>query len=288
MRVLYATDGSEPAGNAGDLIVAMADRAEIDVTVLSVVPTGLPALKHMPEALHSEQDRREHAERVAAAAAGRLRDEGFSVESATPEGSPSEVIESVAQERGVELLVVGGGPRSSIVGRLLGSVTTALLHGPAPLLVVREAPSRQRPMVLAGVDGSQHADRAVALAASFLDPARCDVAAVAVAVLMTATLTAPYGGYAISAPNDEVEREVMAPARDHVEKAAATLRARGFEPRTHVVMGHPVKRLMGMADSIDPELLVVGSRGMSSPERAFLGSVSDQLVRLAPACLIGR
>lgn len=288
MHVLYATDGSEPAGNAGDLIVAMADRSEVDVTVLSVVPAGALALKHVPEALMSDRDRREHAERVAAVTSGRLRDEGFTVDTATPEGRPGEVIASAARQQGVELVVVGGGPRSSVVGRLLGSVTTALLHGDAPLLVVREAPVRERPTVLVGTDGSAHAERAVDLAASFLDPARCDVAVVSVAVLMTATLTAPYGGYATSAPSEELERKATAPAREATEKAAATLRARGFDPRTTVVMGHPVKRLIGMADSLDPELLVVGSRGLSYPERVFLGSVSDQMVRLAPACLIGR
>jgi nucleotide-binding universal stress UspA family protein len=163
-----------------------------------------------------------------------------------------------------------------------------MLHGATPLLVVREAPVGDRPNVLIGTDGSQHAEHAVDLAASFLDQSRCDVAVVSVAVLMTATPSAPYGGYATSAPTEELEREATAPAREATEKAAASLRARGFDPRTFVVMGHPVKRLIGMADSLDPELLVVGSRGLGYPERAFLGSVSDQMVRLAPACLIGR
>jgi nucleotide-binding universal stress UspA family protein len=53
-------------------------------------------------------------------------------------------------------------------------------------------------------------------------------------------------------------------------------------------MGHPVKRLIAVAEGANASLLVVGSRGMSYTERAFLGSVSDQIVRQAPACLVGR
>jgi nucleotide-binding universal stress UspA family protein len=288
MHVLYATDGSEAAGEAGDLIVAMADRAEVDVTVMSVVPTGRPTVKHLPDALKSERARREHAERVATAASQRLRDEGFTVDSATPKGRPSDVIRSAAVERGADLLVVGAGPKSPVIGRFLGSVTTSLLHGREPLLVVREAPTGDRPKAVVATDGSRHSDRAVALASSFLDPARCDVTVVSVAVLITATPSAPYGGYATSAPNEETGREVVRPAWEHVEKAAGTMRARGFEPRTEVVMGHPVKRLISISKDSDAALLVVGSRGTGYPELMYLGSVSDQMVRMAPACLIGR
>jgi nucleotide-binding universal stress UspA family protein len=288
MHVLYATDGSRPAGDAGNLIVAMADRAEVDVTVMSVVPTGLPTVRHLPEALRTDRARREHAERVVAAASQRLRDEGFKVDSATPEGRPSDVIRSTAIDRGADLLAVGAGPKSSVMGRMLGSVTTALLHGRTPLLVAREAPTGAQPKAVVATDGSQHADRAVTLATSFLDPTRCDVTVVSVAVLITATPSAPYGGYATSAPNEETGREVVRPAWEHVEKAAATMRARGFEPRTEVVMGHPVKRLISISKSSDAALVVVGSRGTGSPERKYLGSVSDQMVRMAPACLIGR
>jgi nucleotide-binding universal stress UspA family protein len=285
---LYATDGDEPAIDAGEVIVAAADRSEVNVTVLSVVPTGFPTVEHLPELLQSKEGRRAPAERAAEAAVKRLAQAGFAVEAITPDGRPNEVIASTAQERGADLLVLGAGPRSPIVGRLLGSVATDLLHGPTPLLVTREAPATERMRVVVGTDGSRHARRAVELASVFLDPERCDVAIVSVAVLVTATPEAPYGGYAISASSEEAEREVTAPAWERVEQAAASMRAHGFDPRTEVVMGHPVKRLMAVADQADASLLVVGSRGMSYPERAFLGSVSDQIVRQAPACLVGR
>jgi nucleotide-binding universal stress UspA family protein len=287
MRVLYATDGSEAAIAAGDVLIASADRAEVDVTLLSVVPTGMPAVKHLSGALRPEEDLREYAERVVAAGAARLRDAGFTVEEEIAEGRPDNVITRTAEQTGTDLLVVGAGPRSVLVGRLLGSATTALLHGSTSMLVVRDAPAARPVNVVIGTDGSAHAGRAVELAATFLDPERCGVTVVSVAVLIVATPEAPYGGYAITAPDESYEA-VAGPAREHVEKAAGTLRARGFEPRTEVILGHPVKRLLGVAGDTDAALVVVGSRGLSNPDRAFLGSVSDQIVRQAPACLVAR
>ena len=287
MRVLYATDGSEAADAAGDVIVATADRADVGVTVLSVVPQGMPAVKHLPEALRPAEEARQRAERAVASGAMRLRDAGFTVEERIADGRPDEVITATAAEIGADLLVVGAGPRSMIVGRLLGSVTTALLHGSTSMLIARDAHAGGPVNVVIGTDGSAHAGRAVELAATYLDPQRCHVTVVSVAVLIVSTHDAPYGGYATTAPQESFDA-VTGPAREHVEKAATTLRARGFEPRTEVVLGHPVKRLLGVATDTDASLVVVGSRGMSYPDRAFLGSVSDQLVRQAPACIVAR
>lgn len=288
MRILYAADGSEASAHADDLLVAAADRQTLEVTTVTVAPTGAPSIKHLPEFLQSVEGRRAHAEKAAAAAAQRLRDEGFSVEEVTPEGEPADVITGLADEREADLIAVGGGPSSGVVGRLLGSVTTHLLHGSISLLVVRQPPPSADVQIVVATDGSDHASRAVELAAELLDPERCAVTVVSVAVLKTSTPRAPYGGYAISAPNEEAEQQVVEPARQHAEAAAAVLRERGFEPQESVVMGHPVKRLMGVADDLGAALVVVGSRGLNYPERAFLGSTSDQIVRQAPACLIGR
>jgi nucleotide-binding universal stress UspA family protein len=99
------------------------------------------------------------------------------------EGRPNEVIASLARDRGADVVALGAGPRSLIVGRFLGSVATDLLHGPMPLLIAREAPTADRVRVVVGTDGSGHADRAIGLASQFLDPERCDVTIVSVAVL---------------------------------------------------------------------------------------------------------
>jgi nucleotide-binding universal stress UspA family protein len=81
---------------------------------------------------------------------------------------------------------------------------------------------------------------------------------------------------------------VLAPARQHVERAAERLTAAGFGVDTQVVLGHPVKRLLAEIDNSGAALAIVGSRGLDAVDRAVLGSVSDQMVRHAPATLVGR
>jgi nucleotide-binding universal stress UspA family protein len=288
LEVLYATDGGELAIDAGEVMAAAGDREEINVTVLSVASDGLPAVKHLSEVLQSKADRRDRAERAAEAAVTRLAQAGFRVDAITAEGTPHEVIASVAERRGAELLLLGAGPRSPIHGHFLGSAATELMHGSTPLLVARRAPVGGRMRVVVGTDGSGDANRATELASRFLDPERCQVTIVSVAVLIAVTPGAPYGGYATSASNEATERTVSAPAWEHVDEAAAIMQVHRFDAHREVVMGHPAKRLVAVADRQDASLLVVGTRGRSYMERAFLGSVSEEIVRHAPACLVGR
>jgi nucleotide-binding universal stress UspA family protein len=51
---------------------------------------------------------------------------------------------------------------------------------------------------------------------------------------------------------------------------------------TRVVWGFAADRLADVADAEDAELLVVGSRGRGALKAAFLGSVSTELVGVAP------
>jgi nucleotide-binding universal stress UspA family protein len=288
MHILHATDGTSAAANAREVVAAVADPMRVRVTVMSVVPAGVPALKHLSRSLWAHRDRRGAAVDAVGVAGDRLRVAGFKVETTTPEGRPDVVIAGTAASRDVDLLVLGAGPPGALTGRLLGSTTTALLHGPLPVLVARRRPIAGRTNVVVGTDGSDHALRAARLAAELLDPRRCDVTVCSVGVLRAATPAEPYGGYAVSALSPEVEQQVLDPVCRHADEVAAVYRELGFAVSTHPAMGHPVRRLLAVADEVGATLLVVGSRGLSYPDRAFLGSISDQLVRHGPATLVGR
>ncbi len=287
MRVLYATDGADAAVDAGRLLDVLASR-DVEVVAASVVWTGPPDLRHLRAALRSDETRHRAAQDAVDEAVESLRAAGFTVDGVVGEGRPAPTLIEIATARQADLIVAGTGVQW-LGGRLLGSVSTALLHAaPMSVLIGDVAPRDAPAHVVAGTDGSEHAARAIEVATGLLDPERCSVTVLSAAKLIASTLTPPFTGHATSAPSAEVEAEVLAPAQAHAEEAAERFTAAGFTADTRAVLGHPVKRLLAEVDDLGAALAVVGSRGLDAMDRVALGSVSDEVARHAPAALVGR
>jgi nucleotide-binding universal stress UspA family protein len=62
--------------------------------------------------------------------------------------------------------------------------------------------------------------------------------------------------------------------RKPVEEAAALAAEHDVPARTELVLGNPVDEIVAYADSIDADLIVVGSRGHGAVASVLLGSVS--------------
>lgn len=274
MRVLYATDGSPGAAKAAALLEALADRSAAEVTVLTVAGAS-----------RSGSSLRPRAEEIAELAADSLHGAGFSTTAQVAEGRAAHVITQHARDH--DVVVLGSRSLGWSARRLLGSVGTHVLHSSSrSVLIVHEAPAVPMRVIVA-VDGSADARCAVEAAAQLLDPERCEVSVLAVAELLAPVLHPPYVAHAMSAPEGR-EEEVTAPAREAAQEAVEQLRAAGFRTEQHVVMGHPLRRLLAEAEEAGAALVVVGSRGLNPLDRVVLGSVSDQLTRNAPATLVGR
>jgi nucleotide-binding universal stress UspA family protein len=288
MHVLFATDGGDAALDAATLVVSVADRERTHITVLAVAPEGIPSLRYLDDALRPGAQRKANAEQAASDALRIFEAAGFNTHTLVTEGHPGREIIATAEHHAAGLIVMGSGI-TGLAGRLLGSVCNHVLHRtPSSVLIVRERPRRERIHVVAGVDGSEGSERALDVAMEFLDPQRCSITVLGVAELLTSTVTPPHVAHATSAPPSEIEARITQPAREHAAAAVDRLSDRGFDAQAHIVLGHPVKRLLSEIDNLDAELAVAGSRGLDALDRIALGSVSDQLVRNAPATLVGR
>ena len=141
MKVLYATDGFEPSIDAGKLLEKVGDKDRIGVTVMSVTHTGFPAPEHMPLMLDPEPSRREDTLEIVDGAVERLREAGFNATGRTAEGHPGQEIVRLVEKDWYDLIVMGSGNRTWLGARLLGSVSTYVLHtSPWSVVVVHEAP----------------------------------------------------------------------------------------------------------------------------------------------------
>jgi nucleotide-binding universal stress UspA family protein len=92
------------------------------------------------------------------------------------------------------------------------------------------------------------------------------------------------GGVMSEAEYTELESARRREGQTHVEAAADALGVKGAE--TVVLLGHPGATLCELAEQRAARAIVMGSRGRGGIKRAFLGSVSDHVVRNAPCPVV--
>jgi nucleotide-binding universal stress UspA family protein len=128
--------------------------------------------------------------------------------------------------------------------------------------------------ILHANDGSDHAFRALDLAIGL---ARRDGAA----MHMVSVEEIP--------PMPEFIEEIrethgVAARRFHgvLQRARSMAEPEGVNLHTHVVTGHPVRRIVELADELRADLLVIGATGHSALYERTIGSRADRIIQLAP------
>jgi nucleotide-binding universal stress UspA family protein len=134
--------------------------------------------------------------------------------------------------------------------------------------------------IVCGVDGSPDSQAALQVAARLAAQLnlRLVVAHVAEPAFVPYAAAAPFGGnigrYALM---EEVESQQEAAER----LLRQVVTAAGVDTERRAAVGVPAEQLAEIADEVDAELIVVGSRGRGAFKAAFLGSVSNSLVGIA-------
>ena len=95
--------------------------------------------------------------------------------------------------------------------------------------------------------------------------------------------------HAVINPLYTYEGIMLSPPLEHLEKAGREVLNRsqliaeknGVQVKTRLVIGHHAEEIAKVANEEGFDLLVVGSRGLSTVKAFLLGSVSEKLSRLA-------
>jgi nucleotide-binding universal stress UspA family protein len=67
-----------------------------------------------------------------------------------------------------------------------------------------------------------------------------------------------------------------------LNRAAAELNRAGWRTRTELRTGEPLRELIGVVNTLRPQLLVVGTRGTSGVRRLLIGSVAEGVLDRCP------
>lgn len=282
-RILFASNGAEPARNAGVLLRRTVDSrlAEITVNVCDSVEFAFP---REPWNYVGERMARPQPVEVASAELDNFHAAGFQADVHLGSGMPAAQILDKIRDGGYDLGVMGAGSSRWLDNYLLGSTSTRVLNGsPVSVLIVHRFEDLPRPVkLLVAVDGSPDADLAVDEVSALADRAKVSVTVVSVSdEVPKIRRLLPEG---LSPP--EAVEHLRASAQRVADSAAGRLKEAGFEVRAECRSGEPIKEILEM--SRDADLVVCGSRGMGGAGRLLLGSVSDQLARLSAATLVCR
>jgi nucleotide-binding universal stress UspA family protein len=269
--IVVGIDLSEESELALSHAIDLAQREDATVVLAMVdcVPEMPPDLdtstRELANTYVAELEARLAADR---AALGALRERwsgrGPVLSQVIGDGFADEVLPGIASERHADLVVVGSRGRTGMRRVLLGSVAERVVRrAEQSVLVVRggEVQGGYRRVVF-GIDGSTHAEMAMARALPLLaHDVHVDL------VFCT-----------------EIKSELRGMLRDAGERLNAQVRALGRpapELHTHLIFCQPTQGLVTMAAERQADLVVVGSHGRRGIRRFVLGSVAETTVRHA-------
>ncbi|AWR97058.1 universal stress protein [Acidianus sulfidivorans JP7] len=134
--------------------------------------------------------------------------------------------------------------------------------------------------IIIAYDGSSHAKKALDIAIDLAKKyeAKLDIIEVVDSSIFAGAGLAPV-------PADVIE-SIYNRAKADIEDAKKTAKDKGIEAEGVVLEGDPATAILEYSNKNNADLIVTGSRGLSSLKRIFLGSVSSRIVQEAKVPVI--
>lgn len=292
MRILVATDGSESASVAVRLAGAIDWPPDSTIHLLESVASGVavfggPWPPLLPtETTMFDDDIRAQAEQNLSVARSWLAASGCSLETSVAEGRAADVIISVAEHTGADLIVVGSRGHGSLESMLLGSVSAEVIdRADVPVLVARGSAIAR---VVYACDGSAGAERAarVLMDRGILAASEMLVISVAAAIPHTWTDARLIRSGVDAAAYEEAAAPSRAQHEQLAQEMAQRLRDAGIDARSQLRVGHPAEQIVKAAESWQADLVVMGSHGRTGLRRLLMGSVARNVLHHAPCSVL--
>ena len=276
-RVLVATDGSSHAQAA--ITTAMRFPWPAGSRVRVVIARS-PRADHRRSLLLDALDR--NTESASETARHTISRRWPDVEVVIVGQAPVNAILKEAERFTADVIVLGWRGHGGVRRLLMGSVSRGVVRGAkAAVLVVRQPKHVRR--IVVGYDGSAAARRAAAVVGNFAPPQDGRVTLVNALQLMTAPSAGRVpGAAAIAREIRRVNATRGQAAMRELGRAASELKRSGWDTRTMLTNGEPLRDLLRAVATARAQLLVVGARGTSGVRHLLLGSVAEGSLNRSP------
>ncbi|MGY5319907.1 universal stress protein [Neomicrococcus lactis] len=272
--VTVGVDGSEQSLNALQFAAQEASNHDLPLNIVTAYSIPVFAASSMDAGYASMDDEafRASALETVEDAASHIKQfigDGLTVRTFVESGDAAGVLLDFAEE--ADLMVVGRRGRGGFMGRLLGSVSTAIpAHAKCPTIIVpltAKDRTNTKDVIVVGVDGSDRARLAVLKAA--------ERALAENATLRVVCAIPPLGGSLAWVPATVDQEAVFREVREQLSAGERWLKS--YYPdlkfESDVIEGAPVEVLID--ESRTAKLLVTGSRGRGGFTGMLLGSTSQ-------------
>jgi nucleotide-binding universal stress UspA family protein len=270
-KILVPVDGSHSCLHAEMLAVSIAKKFKSKVTVIHCASHDFmhPELKAQYQLPHSILHKIDEAylqagKKIIRNAEEMFKEAGIEVDTKLVSyEDPAEFILQLVKDKGYDLVIIGNRAGNQSERYSLGSVTEKVArHAECPVLIVKKKPKVKK--LLTAVDGSKYADKALEYAVQLAKNYNADLALVHVEEDRLIRVGGP-----------QVEDCVGTVGECILKDAATKLEGVSFDKKLEY--GSPAEVIIKVAKKADVDIIVVGSRGLSSIGRFLLGSVSDDI-----------
>lgn len=303
MKVLLALDQSGHSQTSAKFLKDFPLPPESSVVLLLVAETPqLTMLSEVYDIADLEQrlatsrvNLRTKAQQFLTKIKGLVHRPDLTVTSEIRDGLPGAEILKCIETEHIDLVVMGTRGLSRVKTFFLGSVSEWVLSdAPCSVLLVRERTGRRARkqkglVVLLAMDGSPDARAAIELLRKLPFPPSSSLALVHVVEQNYEHVASRE----LSATRGELARIGKDLLRLRKESGAKMLgeighefRQRGWEVSESLLIGHPADQILKACEETRPDLVVVGSRGLTGLRRFLLGSVSHKVTRRAPSSVL--
>lgn len=301
MKMLLAMDFSRHAREAAKYVQHFPLPSNSDLYLAHVIePQQWPGVGKVGDVHDLEQQLCEaRARRYATAQrkldrmVGQFRGRKLHVHPLILEGIPGAELLRRLEQDGMDLAILGTRGLSMVQRFLLGSVSEWVMNeAPCPVLIVHGRPrwataGHQRPLhVMVATDGSSDAGRAAAFLNELPLAGRTELTMVHVVESSLDRSLEGFAGAETRSLLKKAKKAHEAAGFQILEDMRQRLSRQGRVTEEHLVHGHAGDEILKLVKRKRPDLLVVGSRGLTGLRRLLLGSVSHRLARHAPCSVL--